>query len=227
MYQYFKIIFFFGLFSMNAQIHEIGIFAGGSNYIGDIGSTNYIVPNQQALGVLYKWNKNPRLAYRFSLNTASLAGNDTESSDVGRNQRKYQFTNKVKEASLGVEFNFFDFNLHDGKKKYTPYVQSGLNYLQFNDSYLDIINNEVLVVDKKLGAFAIPFTVGIKSNITTNWILAFEVGSRYTFTDNLEGSNPIDKSLKKFGNINNNDWYVFSGITLTYTFGIKPCFCAE
>jgi hypothetical protein len=23
----------------------------------------------------------------------------------------------------------------------------------------------------------------------------------------------------QFGNINNNDWYVFSGLTLTYTFG--------
>jgi hypothetical protein len=26
----------------------------------------------------------------------------------------------------------------------------------------------------------------------------------------------------KFGNINNNDWYVFSGLTLTYTFGENP-----
>jgi hypothetical protein len=31
----------------------------------------------------------------------------------------------------------------------------------------------------------------------------------------------------QFGNINNNDWYVFSGITLTYTLGLKPCHCAE
>jgi hypothetical protein len=30
------------------------------------------------------------------------------------------------------------------------------------------------------------------------------------------------KTYLKFGNINNNDWYVFSGLTLTYTFGEKP-----
>jgi hypothetical protein len=35
---------------------------------------------------------------------------------------------------------------------------------------------------------------------------------------------PTNENLTylKFGNINNNDWYVFSGLTLTYTFGEKP-----
>jgi hypothetical protein len=70
-------------------------------------------------------------------------------------------------------------------------------------------------------------TLGIKSNITPHIIIGLEVGARYTFTDNLDGSNPKDGTLLKFGNINNNDWYVFSGLTLTYTFGNKPCYCVE
>jgi hypothetical protein len=70
-------------------------------------------------------------------------------------------------------------------------------------------------------------TLGMKSNISPHIILALEVGARYTFTDNLDGSNPKDESLTKFGNINNNDWYVFSGLSLTYTFGNKPCYCEE
>ena len=45
---------------MNAQTHEFGVFIGGSNYIGDIGSTTYIAPNEPAFGILYKWNKSPR-----------------------------------------------------------------------------------------------------------------------------------------------------------------------
>jgi hypothetical protein len=50
---------------------------------------------------------------------------------------------------------------------------------------------------------------------------------RYTLTDNLDGSNPKNESLKssQFGNINNNDWYVFSGLTLTYTFGETMLLC--
>ncbi len=209
---------------MNAQIHEIGVFVGGSNYIGDVGSTTYIAPNRLALGVLYKWNKNPRLAYRFSLNGAYYSANDLDSDDPGRNQRGYHFKNSIKEVSLGLEFNFFDFNLHEIKRKYTPYVHSGINYLRFRDSYLKSDN---IVMGQRRGALAIPMTLGIKSNVLPQVILALEVGARYTFTDNLDGSNPKDDTLIKFGNINNNDWYVFSGVTLTYTFGNKPCYCVE
>jgi hypothetical protein len=69
-------------------------------------------------------------------------------------------------------------------------------------------------------------TLGIKSNVSRHIVLGLEVGARYTFTDNLDGSNPKDNTLR-FGNINNNDWYVFSGFTLSYTFGRKPCYCAQ
>ena len=64
--------------------------------------------------------------------------------------------------------------------------------------------------------------VGIKSNLSPSLILALEAGARYTLTDNVDGS-----FNQNFGNINNNDWYVFSGVTLTYTFGNKPCYCVE
>jgi hypothetical protein len=48
---------FFTLPTIHAQIHEIGVFLGGSNYVGDVGSTTYIAPNEPAFGILYKWNK--------------------------------------------------------------------------------------------------------------------------------------------------------------------------
>jgi Domain of unknown function (DUF6089) len=224
MYRFFKLIFLFFFFSMNAQIHEIGGFVGGSNYIGDVGSTTYISPNKLAMGMLYKWNKNPRLAYRFSINGAFYSAYDSDSEEPSRNQRKYQFRNTIKEVSLGVEFNFFDFNLHEVNRKFTPYVHSGLNYLRIHDSYL---NSNIRVLEKSSGKFAIPMTLGIKSNVLPHVILALEVGARYALTDNLDGSNPKGDTLIKFGNINNNDWYVFSGMTLTYTFGNKPCYCLD
>ena len=59
--------------------------------------------------------------------------------------------------------------------------------------------------------------------------LAVEAGARYTFADDIDGSNPTNENLQQqqFGNINSNDWYVFTGLTLTYTFGEKPCYCAD
>jgi len=80
---------------------------------------------------------------------------------------------------------------------------------------------------KKEFALAIPMVLGAKSNITPHLILGVEVGARYTFTDNIDASNPDLPNALQFGNINNKDWYVFSGITLTYTFGNNPCFCPQ
>jgi hypothetical protein len=83
--------------------------------------------------------------------------------------------------------------------------------------------------DYQESEIAIPITLGLKSKITSSLVLGFEVGARYTFTDNIDGSQPKNKNLEplKFGNVNSNDWYVFSGFTLTYTFGNKPCYCAD
>ena len=214
---------------MHAQIHEVGVFVGRSNFIGDVGQTTYISPNEPALGILYKWNKSPRLSYRFSLNGAYYSGDDLDSDDPSRNQRGYQFRNSIKEVSFGLEFNFFDFNLHETKTKFTPYVHSGISYFRYDDAYT---KGSIDVLDEEIGSFAIPMTLGIKSNVLPHIVLGLEVGARYTLTDNLDGSNPKDDTLMRFGatrfgNINNNDWYVFSGFTLSYTFGRKPCYCAQ
>ncbi|MGQ7946371.1 type IX secretion system protein PorG [Flavobacterium sp. WC2509] len=221
---FFSFLCFFTFSTIHAQIHEIGIFAGGSNYIGDTGSTTYIDPNKAAFGILYKWNKSPRHAYRFSYTQSQISGNDHDSKEPGRYNRGYHFTNNIKELSAGLEFNFFDFNLHLERPKFTPYVYSGLSYFMYDNLY--VTSGET----KKNGtknSIAIPITLGVKTNISRSFILALETGARYTFTDNIDGSNPSDSSLPKFGNINNNDWYVFTGMTLTYTFGKKPCYCAD
>jgi hypothetical protein len=156
----------------------------------------------------------------------NLSASDLDSKSEGRKNRGYHFKNNIKEVSAGLEFNFFDFNLHETERKITPYVHSGLSYTRLEELYVEAGETKK---DKNSGTIAIPMTIGVKSNVLPNLILALEVGARYTFTDNLDGSNPKNKNLEsfQFGNINNNDWYVFSGFTVTYTFGKKPCYCRE
>ena len=209
--------------AIQAQIHEIGAFLGGSNYIGDVGPTTYIAPNEPAFGLLYKWNKSPRHSYRFSYTQSEITSNDLDSKEASRNQRGYRFENDLKELSLGLEFNFFDFNLHESSTKITPYVASGVNYFLAKYTLTNAkadLTAEARTERRK--SLAIPMIIGIKSNISPNFVLALETGARYTLTDNIDGSFNQD-----FGNINNNDWYVFSGVILTYTFGDKACYCAE
>lgn len=209
-----------------AQIHEIGVFLGGSNYIGEIGETTYISPNEGAFGIVYKWNKSPRHSWRISYMQSKITGDDKNATGPSRKLRDYNFENSIKEVSLGLEFDFFDFNLHDSKTKFTPYVYSGLSYVRYDGLYFV---NEYPKINEKHGTLAIPMTIGIKTKFISHIILGFEAGARYSFKDDFDGSNPTNKKLEnfKFGNINSNDWYVFTGFTVTYTFGNKPCYCAD
>lgn len=218
-------IFLLIAFSTSAQIHEIGVFAGGSNFIGDVGETAYIKPNEFAYGLVYKWNRSSRHSWRASISNAKITADDSKSDDLSRKQRDYDFENTIKEASIGLEFNFFEFDLHKLETQFTPYVFLGLTYTHYKGLFYEAPN--VTKSDANHGALSIPFAVGIKTNITQHLILGFEVAPRYTLADNIDGSFPRNDNLQntRFGNINNNDWYILSGFTLTYTFGRKPCFC--
>ncbi|MFL1011931.1 type IX secretion system protein PorG [Flavisericum labens] len=211
----------------HSQIFEIGGFFGGSNLIGDVGATNYINPNAPTLGLMFKWNKSKRHSWRASLIFSDLKADDSKSDDARRIQRGYSFDSNLVELSAGMEFTFIDFNLHSGEKLGTPYLYSGISVAHHDNYYY--LNGVQTSENTSSWAYGIPMALGFKTNILRNFILAIEVGARYTFSDEIDGSLPDDqwREQYRFGNINNNDWYVFSGVTLTYTFGENPCYCLE
>ena len=209
--------------AVNAQTFEIGGFFGGANAIGDVGRTNFVDPEGLTFGAIFKWNKSKRYAWRGSLYYGQFSIDDNKSDLNNRQQRGYNFNNSVKEVSAGLEFNFVEYNLHKLGPAFTPYLYTGVTYFRYDFNYFDaqqLQNN-----GQKDGSFAIPMTVGAKYRLNQFLILGAEIGARYTFTDNLDASNPEGSNFEqfRFGNILSDDWYVFSGITLTYTFGRKPC----
>ena len=208
---------------ISAQTYEIGLFGGGANNIGDVGRTNFILPSGLAYGALFKWNKSKRYAWRASVIYGNFTADDSKSDMLSRQQRGYVMDNSVLETSLGLEFNFVEYNLHKLGPAFTPYLYTGITYFRYGFNYFDA--GQLQDINQKDGSFAIPMTVGAKARINQFLILGAEVGARYTFTDNLDASNPEGSNFEqfRFGNIFSDDWYVFSGITLTYTFGRKPC----
>lgn len=101
---------------------------------------------------------------------------------------------------------------------------------------------------------SIPFGIGYKFKFNYNWVVSIEAGVRFTNTDRLDYSvstpeNYQDekryiapeldssfydeillretnfKASRVTGNLTSNDWYVVSGISLSYAFGRPPCFC--
>ena len=210
----------------HSQINEIGVFVGGSNFIGDVGATNYISPNSPTLGLIYKWNASPRHSWRATLIYSDLKADDIDSDDPRRIQRGYNFDSNLLEFSAGIEFTFFDFNLHTGEKIATPYIYTGISVANHDNYYY--LNGVQTSENNNSWAYGIPMTLGFKANFLDSFVIGVEVGARYTFSDEIDGSIPDDgfrKPQYQFGNINNNDWYVFTGLTLTYTFGLNPCYC--
>ena len=209
-----------------AQIYEIGIFGGGSNFIGDVGETTFIAPNELSTGIVAKWNRSPRHSLRASFIYSKFAADDTNSDDPRRKLRGYNFNSSLLEVSVGMEFTFFEFDLHTGTTQATPYIYTGISMANFPNFYY---SGGRLVSEKtRSNAYGFPIALGFKTTITRHIVLAFEIAAHYTFSDELDGSEPDTKNLRerfRFDNFNNNDWYVFSGFTLTYTFGRKPCFC--
>lgn len=215
------LVFVFG--DVGAQTYEIGLFAGGANNIGDVGRTNFVLPSGPAFGGLFKWNKSKRYAWRASVIYGSFKADDSKSDITSRQQRGFVLDHSVLEASAGLEFNFLEYNLHRVGPAFTPYLYTGLTYFRYDYNYFDA--SQLQDTNQKDGSFAIPMTVGLKARLNQFLILGAEVGARYTFTDNLDASNPVGSNFEqfRFGNIFSDDWYVFSGFTLTYTFGRKPC----
>lgn len=205
------------------QTYEIGAFGGGVNNIGDVGRMNFIAPSGPAFGAVFKWNKSKRYAWRASVIYGDFKADDFKSDIRARRQRGYVIDNNLLETSLGLEFNFFDYNLHKLGPAFTPYLYTGVTYFRYGFNYFDA--GQLQNLNQKDGAFAVPMVVGIKARLNQFLIFGLEIGARYTFTDNLDASNPEGSNFEQFqfGNILSDDWYVFTGITLTYTFGRKPC----
>jgi hypothetical protein len=220
-----KLIYFISFIcftiTSTAQINEIGVFVGGANYVGDIGSEYYINPNNFMGGVIYKYNLNPRMALRGTFTFAQISADDANATNSARQQRGLRFSNTIKELAVGLEYNYFEYNLNTYHQTQTPYILVELAAFNYNVAISEFAPLEYEYGSKT--SIAIPFGLGYKFKISRGLAMALEVRATYTFTDEIDYNNSEFPSLT-FGNPNSNDWYTFTGISIVYAFGRPPCY---
>lgn len=211
--QFLVLLFFLYSAFTFAQINEIGVFLGGSNYIGDIGRTNYIYPNDYAIGGIYKWNMHPHYSLRATYTYAQISGDDADADNSFRKYRGLNFTNQVHELSAGIEYHFFKYNLSKIGYTQTPYiiVEAGVTNYATRDN-------------GRTFNFVMPFGLGYKTKLARNVGISFETTFRYTFKDDIDGYPNDPESINIQINPDNNDWYVFTGISIVYAFGRPGCY---
>ena len=228
------LIFFFSTVHIFSQDNEIGIFAGGSNYIGDVGPTTYISPfsynasTNYVGGVIFRKNFNERISARAKLNYSKIGSSDNwpQTADYRQQRGKY-FKNTIVEIGLGIDFNFFKFDVYESSLQMTPYISTGISFFEYDTLKYD--KSESMATQYgDATSISIPITLGYKIKPLKDFIVAFEITANHSFTDNLDGSRPDKKfliSTDYFGSTLSKDWYVFSGISITYLFGKKKCYC--
>jgi Domain of unknown function (DUF6089) len=223
---------------------EIGLFAGGSYYIGDINPRGHFFFTKPALGGFYRYSPHYRYAFKLGLNYGKLTASDAKSKEADQRERNLFFTTNLFEGSAVAEFNFVDYRIGNDKHKFTMYVFAGIAMYYFNPKSdrgngleaLRKFNTEGQKNSYDRFQTSIPFGVGVKLNLTRRIGLGIEWGPRRTFTDYIDdvsGSYPAlavegdkgftNRSLNGAatpgsmrGNPSTKDWYFYYGVTLNF-----------
>ena len=74
--RFYFIVFFMYVTVVKAQTYEAGVMLGGVNALSDIGSQKHLNPTDLGFGLVFKWNKSQRYAWRAGLSYANLSFDD-------------------------------------------------------------------------------------------------------------------------------------------------------
>ena len=202
------------------QVYETGVTLGGANYIGDIGRTNFVYPNKLAGSLFFKYNWNPRIALKGTYSYLPIQANDKNADTDYKQNRGLSFSNTIHELAVGIEYNFYEYDLSSDDKTWTPYII--IEIAGFNYQYAASEPSPGQYIYNNKTSYTIPFGVGYKSKLYGTLAFSFEAKFRYTFEDDLDYTTDSITSLD-FGGTGN-DWYVFTGFSLNYTFGRPSCY---
>ncbi len=189
----------------DAQNFHLNLFAGTSNYQGDMQDKRFTFKQAHfsgGLGLSYD------LTDHFSLRTGVSFGTISANDSLGRNRfRNLDFTSKLVEGNVGVEYYITPLASH----ALTPYLFAGLAVYHFDPYTHDTTGNkfylkplstegEGFIAGKNnynLTQFALPFGGGVKLSLSENINVGLELGFRKLFTDYLDdiSGNYVDESL--------------------------------
>lgn len=192
---------------LNAQkTNEIGLFFGGSYYIGELNPTGHLNSlTRPAAGIVYRHNRGYRLSFAGSVIFGSVQGIDARTSSFEQQQRNLSFRSRVYELAARTEFNFIEYKIGDDKHSFTPFLFVGVGVFNFNPKAsfggqwvaLQPLHTEGQAKGYLRTQVSIPFGAGIKMNLAKRIGLVLDWGMRKTFTDYLDDvstvyANPAD-----------------------------------
>jgi hypothetical protein len=199
-----------------SQVSEIGLCGGVSFYMGDLTPNKVFIGSRPAGGLVYRYNINPRFAFKATALFGSLQASDAK---TGTPERNLSFRSPLTELSAQMELNFLRLYNEKGQNFFSPYLFAGLGLFSFNPQAeykgnwydlqplgtegqdLNAKNTKTGVVyDQKrysLTGISIPFGLGIRFNFLKYYSAGLEWGFRKTFTNYIDdvGGTYVDREL--------------------------------
>ncbi len=191
-----SILFALNLFSQRA---EIGLFGGGSYYLGDLNPKKNFEMMQPAAGLLARYNLSPRFAFKAAGFWGNVKGDDAVTKF--NEKRNLSFKSQILEFSAQLELNFLPYVTGHKDYYFSPYMFAGIAAFNFNPmAYyegkwysLQPLGTEgqgtIAYYDRKpysLNALAFPFGLGIKYSASDKVCIGGEWGMRKTNTDYID-----------------------------------------
>ena len=178
-----------------AQSFHFTLFAGMSNYQGDLQPKNFTFSQSNAafgVGGLYEITE--KLYIRGNITVGKISCADSKS--ILNAYRNLSFSSQIYDAHLGLEYDL----LNSYEKSLVPYIFAGISVFNFNPYTFDTTGRKIFLqplgtegqgfyqgrTKYNLTQMALPFGAGLKLSLSENIRVRFEVGLRKTFTDYLD-----------------------------------------
>lgn len=130
--------------AQNQHQLEVGLLAGGANYLGEIGGLDDpraslldVRMNQTSptAGVFLGLGVHPRIAFRTSVNFVQIKGEDAVSTNPARRARNLNFRNRMVEFGLTAEFKYLTFQDLTNEGSTNPSFTTNLECTIFGGFY--------------------------------------------------------------------------------------------
>ncbi len=201
---------------LSAQNYELGIFAGSTNYQGDLADGGIVwKETQPAGGLLIRYSPLSFLSFRLGFTAGKLLGDDKNSRDASIRERGFTFVSNVKEIAALAEFHLPKYGSSSYgmfKGKFSPFGFVGFGLTNINGepkAPKDRVPYPFPEFEAKSSFVCAAIGGGFKFQFAPSFATSIEWGTRTAFNDYIDG-------ISKNGNPKANDWYMFGGLTLTY-----------
>ncbi len=180
--------------------NQLGLFVGGTNFIGDVGNYGIHLPQGAVIGLNFRHQFDYHYAIRGQFSFGRIANDDALSGMPDRNFRNLHFRSNLYEGFIAGEVNFFEYHPGSRKMTHTPYIFAGFGITGFNPQAfyegewydLSPLGTEGQRSTANPGNYyptatwSIPFGIGYRWNMGENWAMSVETGFRRTFTDYMD-----------------------------------------